>query len=232
MRRYPFAAMLNLRDLGGYPKKGGGMTPFGRFLRGDAPVALASGEIEALQSMGINCVIDLRGEREAAAHPNALSGRDGFELHNVSLVAEDYDYVPVMENSVADMYLHIAKNTQAMERVFRAIAGTDGGVFYHCAVGKDRTGVVSALLLRLAGVSDADIIADYQVSYTYLRPMIERNRALYENVPMSLWHSNVEYMDGFLKKFDKEYGSMLLYLQKIGLSDGEIAAIERKLSIS
>jgi len=107
----------------------------------------------------------------------------------------------------------------------------DSGVLFHCAVGKDRTGIVAALLLSLAGVSPPDIIADYQVSGTYIKVLVERFRKEDPTIPSWAGLSKAEHMESFLQLFFSQYPSVELYLKEIGLSDDQISAIRDKLNL-
>lgn len=229
-RRLPFGAMMNLRDIGGYPAANGAATVFGRFLRGDAPSRVSDAEADALRGMGVTTVIDLRSDDETQRTPSALQGREGFDTRHIGLIRQEgFDILPSREEDVPGMYIGMADNHAAMRGVMRAMAGAPSGVLFHCTAGKDRTGVTAALLLLLAGVSETDIVADYQVSYTYIRPMILAMKAKHADMPAFLGHSKPEYMEGFLAGFAAQYGTAERYLSAIGLGGAEIAAIRGKL---
>lgn len=227
MRRLPFEHVKNLRDLGGYPAADGRVTAFSRFFRTDAPARLSESEIEQLRTLGITTVIDLRGVEESAAAPCMLSRANGFDYHLMPFFLGNA--YPQREEEVAAMYFLMVDEQKTLAKVMRIVAEAKGGVLYHCTAGKDRTGVMSALLLMLAGVVDEDIIADYQVSFTYLQKRIEGMAAEMAGIPMYLLHSKPEYMMDFLELFRAKYSSAEGYLHAIGLSDAEVEAIREKL---
>ena len=81
----------------------------------------------------------------------------------------------------------------------------------------------------MAGVAKADIVADYQVSYTYIQPLIEAMRGDHPDRPAFIGRSNLEYMEAFLDRFQKTFGTVEEYLRGIGLTGEEIEALRAKL---
>jgi protein-tyrosine phosphatase len=162
----------NLRDLGGFGTGDGGTVRRGRVFRSAALSDLAGSALEAVRGLGIRTIVDLRrnGERNALLTPwQALGCADYW--------ARDYDYSDAdhrermrgrdltAEDSRAQMIALYAElpydQSEAYARVFRAIAAGEGPVLFHCAVGKDRTGVAAALILSAVGVARDAILADY-----------------------------------------------------------------------
>lgn len=95
--------------------------------------------------------------------------------------------------------------------------------------GKDRTGCVAALLLTLAGVDRLDILADYQVSETYIRPVIQWMRQTQENLPAYVGASRTEYLEDCLNRLEGAYGSVPDYLRAAGLSKEQLDRLRRRL---
>ena len=145
---------MNTRDLGGYPCAGGGETRRGILLRSDRIPAPSEKDIAYLKSLGITTVIDLRTDGEVSDSPNGLASA-GFDYRRYPIT--EGSFVPQTETAVPVSYLCILrdKNTAG---VFRTIARAEGGVLFGCSAGKDRTGVVSAVILLICGVDDEDII--------------------------------------------------------------------------
>lgn len=216
-----------MRDLGGYPAGDGGYTAYGRLLRSDAPIRLPEEEERALRGMGVGTVIDLRMDDECARNPCALLGADGFTYHRCAM--NSYAVRLVNEDDIPRLYMAMVTDKATIFRVMDIIAGAADGVLFHCTAGKDRTGVIAALLLSLAGVSKNDILADYQVSYTYLRPIMERWNREYPDWPAFIGQSNIEYMESFLEMFQEKYGDVERYLSEAGLSGERISSIKKKL---
>lgn len=227
MKRYAFDHVCNLRDLGGYPAAGGKTTKYKRFLRCDAPIRLSDAELDTLRAMDVTTIIDLRAGQEIEDNPCAMKEQEGFHYHHLpAYLSRDF---PELEEDIPKLYFDMIDERNAMRAIMRAIAAAPGGVLYHCSAGKDRTGVVSALLLSLVGVSRGDILADYQVSYTYLRKTIQRMHERVSGLPLFIGFSKIEYMDGFLDLLEENYHSAEEYLLTIGLTDQELSAIKEKL---
>lgn len=160
---------LNVRDLGGLPTAGGGKTRFGAVVRADSLRRLSPAGWDAAVAYGIRTVIDLRFPEELEADPPhdlsvgvvSVPLFDRPPAHRVVLRGA------TPEEWVADAYLDAYERRRP--EVARAVAAVadalpGGGVVVHCAAGKDRTGMVVALLLRLAGVPAEAIAADYALS--------------------------------------------------------------------
>ena len=171
----------NVRDLGGHPTADGSSTAFGAVVRADSVRRLSAPGWAQLADYGIATIVDLRFHDELAADPP-------FE------VPVDVVHVPVLPDPASSHWEEIQTISEAAPDVAAAtsavyleflerfaagfalavssVAGAGaGGVVVHCMAGKDRTGLVSALLLRLAGVPAADVAADYALS--------ERNLAIF-----------------------------------------------------
>lgn len=228
MRRIPLAHMMNLRDLGGYAAQDGKTTLFGRLLRSDAPIGLPSEEIRVLTDLGIRTAIDLRSEEETQRRPCSLKDTAGIAYIPIPFVVGSRS--PKTREEVPEIYLEIAADFPAMRQIMCTISHAEGTVLFFCAAGKDRTGVVAALLLLLAGVERNDILADYQVSYTYIRSMIADLLKKEPERPPFTGHSDMEYMDAFLDRFEAVYGLVSDYLRTIGLTWEEIELLCMKLT--
>lgn len=170
---------LNVRDLGGHPTEDGRETRFGAIVRADSVRQLNDRGWKALVDYGVRTIVDLRLDSELAADPP----RD---------LPVDVVHVPVVPEmgtpfwtEIDAMTLSIDDSAEERSRVYlafleryggnfgRAVTevarAPDGTVLVHCQGGKDRTGIVAALLLRLAGVPADDIAADYALSEEALR---------------------------------------------------------------
>ena len=116
-----------------------------------------------------------------------------------------------------------------MVKALRAVAAAPGGVLFHCTAGKDRTGLMAALLLGLAGVGREEILADYQVSETYLADVICQIKTKVPDLSAFAGASKAEYLNDCLKLVETKYGSIHGYIQAIGLTEEELIALRRKL---
>lgn len=237
VRRILLEGVFNCRDLGGYPCAGGKTTQFGRFIRCGVPFGPMGPDRARLAEIPVKTVIDLRGNGESKVAPSAYTREPGIVYHHYSLLEINPAYVdkvesqPLWESYVCSLTEHKGN----MAEVFRAIAAApEGAVLFHCALGKDRTGVVAALLLALAGVDQLDIIADYQISNTYLQPMlrtmVEDGNDIFDEEKNPHLKSEPETMEKFCIYLDEECGGARAYLKSIGVTDGELDAIVKKLT--
>lgn len=225
MKRYPCKYCLNMRDLGGYPVDGG-CVAWGKFIRSDAPLNLTESEVNRLLQMGITTILDLRYPDEMKRKPCFLAHKEGFSYFNYSIGG---GWIPSSEAEIPASYISFVEQRDVMKELFQTMANCENGVLFHCSAGKDRTGVVAALLLSLAGTQDCDILADYEVTYTYIRPILQKLRHDDPSLPMFAGHSKIEYMENFLSLFRKKYTDTHSYLLDIGLDGDTIARLKSKL---
>lgn len=223
MRRIVNKNVYNMRDLGGYQTYDNKVTKEWRFIRSDLPYSMSKNEMDVLINHNIRTVIDLRNLDEVLEHPDCLNN-ENFDYYQINLNGAG---IPSNEEDIAPGYLAIIDDYDKMSQVFKVMIDAEGGVLYHCSGGKDRTGVVSVLLLLLAGCNDLDIKADYIVSYNYLRPKLA-NMDL-SKYPRYAGQSKLEYIDEFLKLFYDKYININNYMKKLDLTSEEIAILYNKL---
>jgi len=213
--------------LGGYPVSGGSFTAYGRFIRSDAPTTLTEGDIRLLEENRITTVVDLRTEAEAEAMPCACRGLPTVHYYNISMFGGAI--LPASVEEIPSYYLGMVKDHHTIAEIMHLMAASPAGVLYHCAAGKDRTGVLTALLLSLAGVSEADIQTDYQASLPLVLPLLKRIQAEDPNFPMQVSIPRPENMKVFLEMFYKKYNSTITYLSNIGMTEEEISLLKKKM---
>ena len=167
---------FNIRDIGGYPTCDGQTTQWKRFLRSDGLHALHEADMQVLLDYGVRLVVDLRLPMELRSAPNVFSGSELVQYRHQSFLDEAVlkriEKEPVQNRTHlrADQgYRSWLDHCQPSVRdVLVSLSDNDAGVaLYHCSGGKDRTGLVTALLLGLAGVPDELIAADYALTARY-----------------------------------------------------------------
>jgi protein-tyrosine phosphatase len=168
-RNLDWDGCYNVRDLGGLPTIDGRTTRWGALVRADAPSGLTEAGWRAVRDHGVTTIIDLMETHER--HPDTSSRPDDLtEIHMPIDGTEDEDFwAPLRANGHWGTVLYYAPFLQRFpDRIAAAVrAFADapaGGVLLHCGRGRDRTGLVSMVLLSLAGVRPADIIEDYRAS--------------------------------------------------------------------
>ncbi|MFV0473352.1 MAG: tyrosine-protein phosphatase [Pikeienuella sp.] len=238
-RHIPLRGSYNIRDLGGYAGRGGPIA-WRRFLRADSLHRLDEEATGALSALGVATVIDLRHEGELEAMPNPFAaGAAGVAYHNVSLF-EGLDpalpHIAAAEDLLLALYREALDNRgAAVVAVMRIMAEAPGAVLFHCTAGKDRTGVIAALILLLAGAGREEVIADYALTGDYSGQMFD---ALHAELLAAggefdrgsrLLLSEAATMGGFLDHLDAAHGGAEAYLRRHGLGDQEIDALRARL---
>lgn len=166
---------FNFRDVGGYRTEDGRFLRWGQVYRAGALHQLQPADHEILQSLGLRTVFDLRSPAEVAKQPDRLPN-PGPAYRHVPLVSYDGSisrlqtlrrYRRRMDQMLLHVYTHVVlgENATYLGEMLRQLADpANRPALFHCAVGKDRTGMVIALLLALLGVPEETIVADYTLS--------------------------------------------------------------------
>lgn len=231
----------NLRDLGGYETMSGASTRWRSVLRSDGPAQLGAASQARLIEMGLGTVIDLRSPREVERHPNPFDSHDAVEFHSLPLFGA-LAPIPTLHNGgrlfdMAARYREALDDCRkAMAQVFAAIAAAGPGmVLFHCSVGKDRTGIIAAILLRLAGVDEDTVIADYALTETVAAPLLDgyRQKALAQGADPALVDAYLgcppATMRSTLDHLETQHGGAPGYLGGIGLDAGDVARLKARL---
>lgn len=239
VRHISMGRLRNLRDLGGYRTGDGRKVVWGRLYRSDSLTKLRSEEWAQLHSkLGLRTVLDLRYPNEIAAKGRAPQTH-GVEYRNLSIQHCPYDQTvlaPDVEPGpyLADRYAEVALDgTTELRQALETIA-TSGStpLVMHCSSGKDRTGVLSALVLALVGVGEHDIAADYALTEQATPQLISDWRAA--NPSRQLWagygHAPEQAMYLFLAHLAATYGSVDEYATtRLGVGEDLKAALRRQL---
>ena len=246
-RRLDLEGAHNVRDLGGYPTRDGRRTRWGRFFRADGLHALTRESQDTLIVQGVGVVVDLRLTRELDRQPNVFAERPEVKYHHENILGDDFqepDYPDLGEpaDRLVDIYTTVLDRRQpAIRRALSLLADPKGpGALYNCTAGKDRTGIVSALLLGLAGVPCETIVEDYALSARFLIgryvEMVETGELTSRREPEEI---NLQtYRDDFcppdamvraLRHLDDRYGGIEQYVRAIGVTSSEIVAIRSSL---
>ena len=234
---------LNFRDLGGYPTADGRTVRWRQVYRSDALHLLTPSDVARLRDeLRVRDVIDLRSSAEVRSEGQGpLAGGD-VRFHHVPLFdgevrAEDRERANQI--SLADRYVFLTELAKdRIGRVVTMVATAEAGAVFHCAAGKDRTGVISALLLGLLGVPDDVIVADYVATRENLDAIVERLNALegYRTMlaalPPDTMHANPETMLEFLARLRAAHGSFDGYADTAGVQPDVVARLRDRLLVS
>lgn len=227
MRRILLNNTMNTRDLGGYPVSLQESTRYDQFWRSDFPSSLTTQEVNFFLEKNITTIVDLRSEDEIEKNPSFFTNNSNFSYFHCPLFGGGA--APSNEKEIPASYMNMLFDHAIILKIMKIFANYPTGILYHCTAGKDRTGVISALLLSLAGVSELDILADYQISYTYISPKIYQLHLSDSTLPQWVGKSKIEYLAQFLSNFKDKYLSAENYLLSIGLFVEEISRIKSKL---
>lgn len=237
---------VNVRDLGGLPTEQGAVTRTGQVIRADNIGALTDAGWRTVASHGITRIVDLRWPEEAADDPPRGVA---IEVVHVSVLGETLDgtieYMRELDahlddvEDVADHYAwsyveFLERNRGRFGRAIAAIADADGPVVIHCMGGKDRTGLVAALVLRVVGVPLDEIGRDYALSgpnlAATLQPWLaaaptkaDRDRR------EKLSQTPAEAMRRVIAVIEQRYGSIADYLEAGGVSAAQLEQLRSRL---
>jgi len=232
-------SIINLRDLSGMPIKDGRLFPSHIFLRSGTIAGATPEALEKLKEYGVTTVIDLRSVAEVKKYGNPAIADKDIAFYNVPLFLGDPDAKedPTMlflrDHHLGDFYVLVMEGLGSeIVRVLNILAEAEGCALFHCAHGKDRTGIISAMIYLLAGASREDIIRNYEYSYEYiswfLDPLIEKREDEYKHTLRSD-RINMEIM---LDHIDSKYGgSIKEYLSSNGMTSEQMERLTEKFSL-
>jgi protein-tyrosine phosphatase len=227
-RHLQFESCRNFRDLGGYPGTGGRRTRWRRLFRADGLAQLSAADRAVLASLGVRIVIDLRTDLEVESR-GRLPDVEGVTYHHLPLT----DTLPGAENApewddagfVAQRYASFVEGGTASLGTAIDLLSEPGNLpaVFHCSVGKDRTGVLAAVVLGLLGVPDDVIVDDYALSKDAMARILERLEAEYPDAadvvarfaPVIL-SVQPEAMAGFLAEIRRRFGSFDAMADELG----------------
>jgi protein-tyrosine phosphatase len=209
-------ACYNARDLGGLTTVDGARTRRGALVRADSVGRLTEQGRAALEEYGIRTIIDLRFGVEVRDDPSPFLDHVRIASHNLPLNPND---VAVTRSLAAQRdsgvpypatvnIAYLATHQAQIAAIMRAIAeAPEGGILFHCHAGRDRTGLIAALLLALVGVPATAITADYALSFSTV----------------------AETMDATLAYLESAYDGAAAYLLAAGVTADEIDRIRQRL---
>ena len=238
VRVIPLEGAVNFRDLGGYAAGEGMRTRWRVLFRADGLGDLTEADFEVMRSLGIRTVIDLRsgeelerGRFDVDAHP--------VTFHHFPIIEKlpDPDEFDRRPGLLGSQYQEMLRDAGASFRsVLEILAGSDAlPAVFHCTAGKDRTGVLSALLLSLLGVDEATVVSDYALSgeaMTRLRAKLlvkyPEGRETIEGIS-EVFSAAPEQMEQLLDFLRAEYGSVPAYVAGLGTAASVVEALRAAL---
>jgi len=236
------SGIFNARDLGGLAAEDG-MVRHGLLVRGDALHRARPDAAQGLVDRGISLVLDLRdaAERDTTAvfsHAEVVTEHRPVLDEAWSWEDEDHDHLATL---LEQRYRSILTQFGGrLATTVQRVADHDGGTAFHCAVGKDRTGLLAALLLGALGVPDDLVVADYArsarataVQTTWLRYLgLPEGDVPPDELALGLWSARPVTMEHTLEFLQSEFGGATGYLAEHGAGPDTVADLRRRLVIA
>jgi protein-tyrosine phosphatase len=245
-RHIAFESILNFRDLGGYRTREGFSVAWRLIFRSGELHHMTGHDIICLrEKLGLAAALDLRGSRRVEQAGIGPLDEAGMRYYHVPLtIVTDADNDRITEpypgfTNMGEVYLSRIRRKEYGQQIVRAleiIAGPGNlPLVFHCNAGKDRSGILAAILLSVLGVADEDIIEDYTMTAPYMKEFIERwdndpvTADIHKNLPSYHLAAAPESMSLFLTTLRREYGSVEDYLKKHGAVSSMIGNLKKAL---
>jgi hypothetical protein len=182
-------------------------------------------------------IVDLRSSAELSLDGRGPLEREPIRFHHLPLFDSGRGAsARPLPAKLSDLYFEMLVFARdPLARIVTTLARTDAPAVFHCAAGKDRTGVVSALMLSLVGVRDEVIVADYAATREALDAIVlrllssEGYRGILEALPRDTMHADPETMETFLARVRREFGSMSGFAREAGVADADVARLRERL---
>jgi protein-tyrosine phosphatase len=242
-RSVALTGVFNFRDLGGYRTRDGRTVRWHTLFRADGLDRLTSGDVEVLRPYGLRTVVDLRMAHELEDKGRFPVDTYPVTFHHLSVMDKTWDREAAAREDlpVAD-FLH-ARYTEMLGEAgpryadaLRLLAAPDAlPAVFHCAAGKDRTGLLAMLVLGTLGVSHDDIVEDYALTsasmdafraHAATDPRVAEGLA---NTPVMFFAADPAAMSRVLGDIEAAHGSVRSYVRSIGVDEDVVAALEANL---
>ncbi|MEP7291332.1 MAG: tyrosine-protein phosphatase [Chloroflexota bacterium] len=233
MRHIEIEGSWNVRDLGGYPTSHGKTTRWRSLLRAGNLDKVSPAGQAALVDYGIRTIIDLRDQTEVTDFPDVFAQSTLVNYQHVPIARDGYTAAYV---TLRELYCNYFDGYQAnIGMIIGAIAESEPGVLFHCFAGKDRTGIVAALLLGAVGVPDEVIAEDYALTSGRITHLHDAWRAwaIQQKQDMSRFEHDVssetETMLTTLEHIHRQYGGVASYLRTCGVTEQHLSHLQELL---
>jgi len=243
-RHIIFESVSNFRDIGGYKTHKGHTVAWRRVFRSGEFAKITRNDFQRLmEEIGLTSVIDLRSKFEVERQGIGLLAEADIRYCNIAFMTDDDPGANASRyahcTNMGEFYLEMARQKDYGQRITEALEviadPKNHPIVFHCAVGKDRTGMLASVLLSLLGVAEKDIIEDYALSEPYMDELLARlkNNPQKNDPPLDIpeyfWKASPESMALFLTTLRQEYGSVEGYLKAMGMEPSLVGRLERAL---
>jgi protein-tyrosine phosphatase len=243
-RHLGFKSVSNFRDIGGYKTRKGQTVAWRRVFRSGEFRNMTQDDFKRLTNeLGVVSVIDLRSGPELENNGKGLLEGSEIKYCNIAFMTDDDPGANASRyahcTNMGEFYLEMARQKDYGQRITEALEviadPKNHPIVFHCAVGKDRTGMLASVLLSLLGVAEKDIIEDYALSEPYMDELLARlkNNPQKNDPPLDIpeyfWKASPESMALFLTTLRQEYGSVEGYLKAMGMEPSLVKRLEKAL---
>jgi len=241
-RILPFAGVLNFRDLGGYETADGRVTRWRHLYRSDVLHDLTMNDLELFRSLGVASIVDLRNSAEVERTGRGLLASEPIHFINASVlsmeaVEERQDTTVLGEDYLWQRYLtYLEIGPGAFVRALEEMANNDNyPLVFNCFFGKDRTGVLAALVLSCLGVDPQVIAEDYALTETRVEFILQKLRSdpvhrdtIDQSDPL-LFSSSARTMSRFLDELNSRHGGARSWALNAGIDAHLLDALREEL---
>jgi protein-tyrosine phosphatase len=237
-RIIPLQGCVNFRDLGGYPTRDGRTVKWLRLFRSDAMHHMTQADAEYVsKNLGVVTVIDLRNADEVQRDGRGPMAGAPVEFYCVPFLEKRGNDPPSPSEDpvvrLGGIYQWIFQNAGGLIAKALSKLAADGSLpaVFHCTAGKDRTGILAALILGVLGVDDEEIMRDYLLTNQRLDQLFERLRTIpgSENRPRESFAAPAKVLEQFLKELHGNYGDATSYVRAHGVTEATIAGLRASL---
>lgn len=242
-RHLPLTGVANFRDLGGYPVADGRTTRWRTMFRADGLGQLTADDVTILRDLELRTVLDLRTPVELDERGRYPVESHPVRFHHVSLIDRTWDVEQARAEDLPPAeFLHrqytamLAESGDRFAAALTLLADRDAvPAVFHCAAGKDRTGLLAMLVLGSLGVDRATIVADYALTAVAMSAILERaaddpdKAARLAEVPRTFFSAEPDGMDRTVADLERDHGSIRDYVRWIGVDDEAVEHLEHLL---
>ena len=240
-RLVPLSGAFNFRDLGGYVTRDGRVTRWGSLFRSDTLHELTGADVAVLRSLGLATIIDLRTSRELEETGRGPLAPEPMAYRHLSLISDgggEAMAAPAPAGTeLSERYLwYLEVGRQSLVEALGVLSDPARlPLVFHCAAGKDRTGVLAALVLDILDVDDEAIVGDYLITAGRMELILGRYRSdpviaeRMARVPPSRYGVEAETMVRFLAELDARFGGARAWAVSAGVDPGAFDRMEELL---
>jgi protein-tyrosine phosphatase len=237
-RWVPLEGSANFRDLAGWRTPDGRRVRVGRVFRSDALHQLSAPDVERLRDgLGLRTLLDLRSSHEVTSEGRGPLALPPVRYHHLPFFdGPPRDRAQRPAGGLGEIYFQMLRFArEPIVRAVETLAASEGAAVFQCAAGKDRTGILAAVVLGSLGVLDEDIVEDYAATRRALPRILERLRAsdayqyVFTELPPETLHAEPETMRDLLARVRGEWGTLADYLRWAGAGEDSLEALRDRL---